>query len=187
MTGRVDLPREMVKPGMPAWAVAGDRAHRQNLICSIYLAEADLEAHNEHLNRKYARMAANEQRADLFRCEDAEVLVVACNTPARMAKGAVETLRAAGVKAGLFRPLTLWPFPVDALAPLLRRAERLVMVEASHGQLEDELRLAVSRAGLPLPRVESVQHYGGVLPQQREIVERVLSAVPAAAREGVVA
>jgi pyruvate/2-oxoacid:ferredoxin oxidoreductase alpha subunit/NAD-dependent dihydropyrimidine dehydrogenase PreA subunit len=187
MTGRVDLPREMVKPGMPAWAVPGDRAHRQNLICSIYLAEADLEAHNERLNRKYALMAANEQRADLFRCEDAEVLVVACNTPARMAKGAVETLRTAGVKAGLFRPLTLWPFPVDALAPLLRRARHIVMVEASHGQLEDELRLAVSRAGLPLPRVESVQHYGGVLPQQREIVERVLSAVPAAAREGVVA
>jgi pyruvate/2-oxoacid:ferredoxin oxidoreductase alpha subunit len=187
MTGRVDLPREMVRPGMPAWAVAGDRAHRRNLICSIYLAEADLEAHNEHLNRKYALMAASEQRADLFRCEDAEVLVVACNTPARMAKGAVETLRAEGVKAGLFRPLTLWPFPASALAPLLRRAERIVMVEASHGQLEDELRLAVSRAGLPLPRVERVQHYGGVLPQQREIVERVRAAAPAPARQGVVA
>ncbi|HXK12282.1 MAG TPA: 3-methyl-2-oxobutanoate dehydrogenase subunit VorB [Vicinamibacteria bacterium] len=185
MTGRVDLPREMVKPGMPAWAVPGDRAHRQNLICSIYLAEADLEAHNEHLNRKYAAIAAAEQRADLFRCEDADVLVVACNTPARMAKGAVETLRGRGVKAGLFRPLTLWPFPIDALAPLLRRAQRIVMVEASHGQLEDELRLAVSRNGLVLPRVESVQHYGGVLPQQREIVDRVLAGVRAPVAEVV--
>ncbi|HUL76475.1 MAG TPA: 3-methyl-2-oxobutanoate dehydrogenase subunit VorB [Vicinamibacteria bacterium] len=187
MTGRVDLPREMVKPGMPAWAVPGDRAHRQNLICSIYLAEADLEAHNDHLNRKYALMAATEQRADLFRCEDAEVLVVACNTPARMAKGAVETLRRRGVKAGLFRPLTLWPFPIDALAPLLGRARRIVMVEASHGQLEDELRLAVSRSGLSLPRIESVQHYGGVLPQQSEIVERVLAGARPRAREEVVA
>ena len=187
MTGRVDLPKEMIRPGMPAWAVPGDRAHRHNLICSIHLAEADLEAHNVHINRKYAEMTANEQRADLFRCEDADVLLVACNTPARMAKGAVETLRTQGVRAGLFRPLTLWPFPIDALAPLLPRAERIVMVEASHGQLEDELRLAVSRAGLPLPRVECVQRYGGVLPQQKEIVERVLAGSPVREREGVVA
>jgi pyruvate/2-oxoacid:ferredoxin oxidoreductase alpha subunit/NAD-dependent dihydropyrimidine dehydrogenase PreA subunit len=187
MTGRVELPRAMTKPGMPAWAVPGDRAHRQNLICSIYLSETDLEAHNEHLNRKYAEMARNEQRVDLFRCEDAEVLVVACNTPARMAKGAVETLRGRGVKAGLFRPLTVWPFPIDALLPLLPRAERVVVVEASPGQLEDELRLAVSRAGVPLPRIESVQRYGGVLPQAGEIVERVQTASPVRAREGVLA
>jgi pyruvate/2-oxoacid:ferredoxin oxidoreductase alpha subunit/NAD-dependent dihydropyrimidine dehydrogenase PreA subunit len=188
MTGRVDLPREMVRPGMPEWAVPGDAAHRQNLICSIFLAEADLEAHNHHLNRKYAEMAKNEQRADLYRCDDPDVLIVACNTPARMAKGAVETLRAGGVRAGLFRPLTVWPFPIDALAPLLPRARRIVVVEASPGQLEDELRLAVSRAGLALPEVERVHRYGGILPQQGEIVEHVLAGVPAAAvREGVVA
>ena len=181
MTGRVDLPKEMVKPGMPAWAVPGDRAHRRNLICSIFLSEADLEAHNHHLNRKYAEMARREQRADLFRCDDADVLVVACNTPARMAKGAVETLRARGVRAGLFRPVTVWPFPIDALAPVLAHTKRIVMVEASPGQLEDELRLAVSRAGLPLPPVDSVQRYGGVLPQQHEIVEQVLHPAGAAA------
>jgi pyruvate/2-oxoacid:ferredoxin oxidoreductase alpha subunit/NAD-dependent dihydropyrimidine dehydrogenase PreA subunit len=183
MTGRVDLPKQMVRPGMPDWAVAGDRAHRRNLICSIYLAETDLEAHNLHLNRKYAEIAKNEQRADLYRCDDAEVLVVATNTPARMAKGAVETLRSRGVKAGLFRPLTLWPFPIDALVPLVKRAERIVMVEASAGQLEDELRLAVSKAGLPLPPIDAVRHFGGVLPQQNEIVERVL--VPDGVQAGV--
>ncbi len=187
MTGKVQLPRSMLKPGLPDWAVWGDRAHRQNLICSIHLDEADLEAHNRHLNRKYAEMAANEQRADLFRCEDADVLVVACNTPARMAKGAVETLRQRGVAAGLFRPLSLWPFPIDALAPLLPKIERIVMVEASSGQLEDELRLAVSRASLPLPQIDRVQRYGGMLPQQAEIVERVLAGAKAPTREGVVA
>jgi pyruvate/2-oxoacid:ferredoxin oxidoreductase alpha subunit/NAD-dependent dihydropyrimidine dehydrogenase PreA subunit len=187
MTGRVDLPKEMVKPGVPAWAVPGDRAHRRNLICSIFLSEADLEAHNEHLNRKYAEMARCEQRADLFRCDDAEVLVVACNTPARMAKGAVETLRERGVKAGLFRPITVWPFPIDALAPVLPQVRRIVMVEASPGQLEDELRLAVSHAGLRLPPIETVQRFGGVLPQQHEIVERILHPVRRPAAEGVVA
>jgi pyruvate/2-oxoacid:ferredoxin oxidoreductase alpha subunit/NAD-dependent dihydropyrimidine dehydrogenase PreA subunit len=185
MTGKLELPKEMVKPGRPDWAVWGDGAHRRNLICSIDLDEADLEQHNLHLDRKYAEMAAREQRADVFRGEDAEVLLVACNTPSRMAKGAVEALRERGVKAGLFRPLTLWPFPVEALATLLPRAERLVVVEASSGQLEDELRLAVSHAELACPPIESIRHQGGVLPQLAEIVERVMAPQAARRREGV--
>jgi len=176
MTGKLTLPRSMVKPGLPDWAVYGDQAHRGNLISSIYLSETDLEAHNRHLSRKYARMAEREQRADLFRCEDAEVLLLASNTPARMAKGAVEALRAQGVKAGLFRPLTLWPFPIRLLAPLLPRAQRLIVVEASEGQLEDELRLALSHAGTrQVPAIEGLRHSGGILPQAEEIVEHVMA------------
>jgi pyruvate/2-oxoacid:ferredoxin oxidoreductase alpha subunit len=186
MTGKVTLPERMTQPGMPEWAVCGDRAHRRNLIASIDLNETDLEAHNHHLDRKYAEIAANEQRADLYRCEDAEVVVVACNTPARMAKGAVETLREGGVKAGLFRPLTLWPFPVRHLEGLLGKAERLVVVEASSGgQLEDELRLALSKSGLAHPPIEHVRHAGGVLPQQAEIVERVIAPRVSVRPEGV--
>jgi len=98
-----------------------------------------------------------------------------------MAKGAVEALRRQGVKAGLYRPVTVWPFPIDALAPLLAKARRLVVVEASPGQLEDELRLALSYAGLKAPAIESVRHMGGVLPQTNEVVNAVL------AREEVVA
>ncbi len=170
MTGKVTLPTTLVKPGLPEWAVFGDREHRGNLISSIQLSETDLEAHNQHLNEKYAEMGRNEQRADLFRTEDAEVLFVACNTPARAVKGAVEELRRKGVKAGLFRPLTLWPFPIDALRAPLRRAERLIVVEASPGQLEDELRLGLSHAGLEPPPLTHLRHFGGVLPQQGEVV-----------------
>jgi pyruvate/2-oxoacid:ferredoxin oxidoreductase alpha subunit len=184
MTGKVTLPESMVKPGMPDWAVCGDRSHRRNLIASIALNEADLEKHNHHLDRKYSEITESEQRADLFRCDDAEVLVVACNTPSRMAKGAVETLRSRGLKAGLFRPLTLWPFPVKLLAGLLGHVERIVVVEASSGgQLEDELRLALSKAGLRHPGIDHVRHAGGVLPQQTEIVEHVTGA--ARRQEGV--
>lgn len=182
MTGQVSLPDRLVKPGIPEWAVHGDREHRGNLISSIHLSEADLEAHNRRLIEKYGRMAAAEQRADLFHCDDAEVLLVACNTPSRMAKGAVRSLRERGIRAGLFRPLTLWPFPIRQLTPLLRQARRLVVVEASHRQLEDELRLALSRAGLrDHPTIESVRHYGGVLPLQSEIVETVREGVAAEA------
>jgi pyruvate/2-oxoacid:ferredoxin oxidoreductase alpha subunit/NAD-dependent dihydropyrimidine dehydrogenase PreA subunit len=173
MTGVVRLPAFLRKPGLPAWAVSGDRAHRHNLICSIHLAEEDLETHNRKLNDKYAYIAAHEQRAECYRCDDADVLVVACNTPARMAKGAVEAARERGLKAGLFRPLTLWPFPIDALRARLEHVSRLVVVEGSPGQLEDELRLALSRAGLAPPPIFPVQHYGGVLPSQDEILDAI--------------
>ncbi len=175
VTGTVRLPATAVKPGLPGWAVWGDLAHRRNLVCSIFLSETDLEAHNHHLNKKYDMIKAAEQRADLFETDDAEVLLVACNTPGRMAKGAIRDLRARGIKAGLFRPITLWPFPIDALRPLLGRVRRLVVVEASNGQLEDELRLAISHDGVERPpKIESVRRFGGVLPQQSEIVDRVV-------------
>ncbi len=177
MTGRVTLPKTMVKPGLPRWAVSGDAAHRRNLISSIYLAEVDLEAHNFHLNEKYRRMSEAEQRADLFYCDDAEIIFVAANTPARMTKGAVEALRQQGVKAGLFRPVTLWPFPIRLLKPLLEHAQQLIVVEASPGQLEDELRLALSKAeiGRPVP-IDNVRRLGGFLPQQSDIMARALAA-----------
>jgi len=174
MTGVVKLPRFMVRRGTPAWAVDGTRGHRHNVISSIQLLETDLEAHNEHLNRKYAAIANAEQRADLYRCEDATTIVVACNTPARMAKGAVEAARAEGLKVGLFRPITLWPFPTRALADLLPQAQRIVVVEAGPGQLEDELRLALSHAGFVPPRIEHVRRHGGILPSQREILNQLL-------------
>jgi pyruvate/2-oxoacid:ferredoxin oxidoreductase alpha subunit len=176
MTGVVRLPATYTKPGLPAWAVFGDKDHRRNLISSIHLSEPDLEKHNIHLNAKYAAMTRDEQRADLYRCEDAEVLLVACNTPARMAKGAVEDLRKQGVKAGLFRPITLWPFPVEALRPLVPKAKRIVVVEASAGQLETELRLALDLADIPRPPIGHVQRYGGMLPQQADIVASVLAS-----------
>jgi pyruvate/2-oxoacid:ferredoxin oxidoreductase alpha subunit len=176
MTGRVQLPDYMVKPGIPAWAVYGDKDHRGNLISSIQLQEADLEKFNLHLEEKYRSMKA-EARAESYMTEDAEVLLVACNTPARAAKGAVKSLRDLGIKAGLFRPITIWPFPVPQLEALLAKTKRLVVVEANAGgQIEDELRLSLSQAGVEkLPRLTHVRRAGGMLPQQTEIVDHVKS------------
>jgi pyruvate/2-oxoacid:ferredoxin oxidoreductase alpha subunit/NAD-dependent dihydropyrimidine dehydrogenase PreA subunit len=179
MTGRVRLPPALVAPGLPSWAVAGDAEHRKNLVTSIFLAEADLEAHNRALIAKYERMTLHEQRADVFRVDDADVLLVACNTPARTAKGAVRTLRERGVRAGLFRPLTLWPFPIQALRRLLRPGVCLLVVEAGDGQLEDELRLALSVAGLATPRLAHLRRHGGVLPTAAEIVDAALEVARA--------
>jgi pyruvate/2-oxoacid:ferredoxin oxidoreductase alpha subunit len=174
MTGKVCLPDRMVVPGVPEWAVFGDRSHRGNLICSIELAEADLERHNSVLDEKYARMVADEQRSELDQCDDAEIVIVACNTPAQAAKGAVKELRSRGLSVGLFRPVTLWPFPIDAFAPVASGARRIVVVEASEGQLEDEMRLALSHADVGPPPISHVRRQGGVLPSQDEIVAHVL-------------
>jgi pyruvate/2-oxoacid:ferredoxin oxidoreductase alpha subunit/ferredoxin len=174
MTGKVKLPDHMIKPGVPAWAVTGDAAHRGNLINSIYLSEQDLEAHNVRLNAKYRLMAERETRAESFMTDDAEVLLVATNTPARAAKGAVQDLRNLGIKAGLFRPITVWPFPVLQLAQHLPHVKQIVMVEASNGQLEDEVRLALSIHGCQtLPPITSIRRFGGMLPQQSDVVAHI--------------
>jgi len=178
MTGVVKLPETMVKPGIPEWSVYGDADHRVNLISSIYLSEPDLEKHNVHLNNKYAEITENEQMVDCFQCDDAEILLVACNTPSRMAKGAVEELRNQGVKAGLFRPMTIWPFPIKELKQILTHVEKIVVVEASAGQLEDEMRLAISKEDIRnYPEILHVRRYGGVLPQMEEIIEKVNSLI----------
>ena len=174
ISGKVTLPREMVKPGLPSWAVYGDAEHRKNLICSIALSEKELETHNYKLTDKYQRMIDNEQRAELYRCHDAEVLIIAANTPARMARGAVGQLREKGIRAGLFRPITIWPFPIGLLLPLLDQVKEIVVVEASNGQLEDEMRLALSHEHVvDLPLIDHIRHFGGVLPQLEEIVDHI--------------
>ena len=181
MTGKVRLPSRLVRPGVPAWCTAGDAEHRRNVITSIFLNESELEAINRGILGTYSRIGEREQRSECFACDDAEVLIVACNTPARMAKGAVSSLRDAGVKAGLFRPITLWPFPIRALLPLLDHVRQIVVVEASDRQLEDEMRLALSNAGArPVP-IARVNRYGGVLPSHDEIVTRVIKSNGASA------
>ncbi len=115
--------------------------------------------------------------------DDAEVLIIATNTPARASKGAVQDLRNQGIKAGLFRPITVWPFPVRQLVQVLPQVKRIVVVEASNGQLEDEIRLALSNAGYHnLPTISSVRHFGGMLPQQTEVVAHIQATLAKEAR-----
>ncbi|MCA9599145.1 MAG: 4Fe-4S binding protein [Myxococcales bacterium] len=180
ITGRVQLPDTMYKPGLPKWAVWGDAAHKRNLNSSIFQDWVDLEKHNEHISAKYREMQKHEQRALTFKAEGAKTLVLAANTPARMAKAAVEQLRRDGLSVGLFQPVTLWPFPIDALLPLLENAEQLLVVEASDGQLEDELRLALHHAGVLGVPIHHLRHMGGILPVDEEIEREARSITEAA-------
>ena len=93
-----------------------------------------------------------------------------------MVKGAIQALRKKGIKAGLFRPITLWPFPIKYFLPLLKKANRLIVVEASNGQLEAELRLALSVEEIhDFPPIEHIRRFGGILPQANEIIDKVIA------------
>lgn len=173
ITGKVTLPDHMIEPGLPDWAVWGDAGHRHNLISSIFQDWDELEAHNEKINAKYEQMMRDEQRAKLFKTDDASILVIACNTPARMSKGAVNRVRDEGVSVGLFQPITIWPFPIDALIPLLDHVDQIIVVEASAGQLEDELRLAMSHAGVNSVELHHVRRMGGNLPDEGQIANKI--------------
>ena len=152
-------------PDTRAWAVRGTAATRANVVTSIFLDFEVLEALNRRLMEKYAR-AATEAAAESWRTEDAEVVLVAYGVSSRIARSAVDELRRAGVRAGLFRPKTLFPFPGAALSAIARRPGlRLVVAELSDGQFRDEVLMAtrfacpvslLSRLGGNLFTVEDV-------------------------------
>lgn len=161
---------EMPRPPTAAWAVEATRETRGNLITSIYLNAATLEGINLKLEAKYQALQV-EADSETHLAEDAELLLVAYGVSSRIARSAVETLRAQGVKAGLFRPITLYPFPREAL----RRAaagRRLLVVELSNGQFRDDVahQLGVDAGTVPL-----AHRMGGVVISVEEVVNKALS------------
>ncbi|MEW6441723.1 MAG: 3-methyl-2-oxobutanoate dehydrogenase subunit VorB [bacterium] len=125
------------------WALqgAGDGPSRflRSLLLDVYV----LEDHNWKLYRKYERIASKEVRFEEFETDDAELVVVAYGTAARIAKGAVKRLRSKGMRIGLFRPITLWPFPADRLRRVAEQAARFFVFEFSTGQMVEDVRLAL--------------------------------------------
>ena len=125
-----------------SWAVDGTAATRPNCVTSIFLDFDQLEAFNDELQKKYARVVAEEQDSESYRLDDADIGLVAYGISARIAHGAVDAARAEGIKAGLFRPKTLYPFPAVALNEALSRGvKQLISVEMSNGQMRDDIRL----------------------------------------------
>ena len=169
MMDPVEFKAEPVAHRTPEWAVTGTAESRKNLISSIYLQPDELEAHIRKLELKYKKAERSEVRAESFMTEDAELVFVAYGISARIAKSAVAQLRAHGIKAGLLRPITLFPFPTNPLRSLAEHAERFVVVEMSTGQMVEDVRLAVAGRR----PVEFYGRCGGNMPTAEEIVEFV--------------
>jgi 2-oxoisovalerate ferredoxin oxidoreductase alpha subunit len=152
------------------WAVKGTPETQQNLISSIYLEPDDLEKHERRLEGKYKLAQQLEPRHETYRTEDAEILVVGYGIVSRVLRSAVDEARERGLRAGLFRPITLWPFPSHALAELAARCNSVLTVEMSTGQMVEDVRLAVN-GRVP---VELYSRVGGNVPSVEEVHARML-------------
>jgi 2-oxoisovalerate ferredoxin oxidoreductase alpha subunit len=162
---------ERAKP----WAVKGTPETQHNLISSIYLEPDDLEKHERKLEAKYKLAQQLEPRHETYRADDAEILVVGYGIVSRVLRSAVDEARARGVRAGLFRPITLWPFPSRALAETAARCKTVLTVEMSTGQMVEDVRLAVN-GKVP---VELYSRLGGNVPSVEEVHARMLECVGA--------
>ena len=166
--------REVTIPERP-WAVQGTAETRKNLVSSIYLEPDDLEAHIRKLEAKYIRAAAAEPRHENFETEDAEVLLVGYGITSRVLRSAVEMARREGLKAGLFRPITLWPFPAKALLEASKKVSKILVVELSNGQMVEDVRLTLN-GKVP---VEFYGRTGGNVPSVEEVHSQLMQRVMA--------
>jgi 2-oxoisovalerate ferredoxin oxidoreductase alpha subunit len=156
-------------PPPPSWSVQGTAATRRNLISSIYLDPDEMEHHIRHLAAKYHRAEREAVRFEAVRTEDADIVLVGYGIVARILKAVVETARAQGLRVGLLRPITLYPFPTVALRELAAHATAFGVVEMSTGQLVDDVRLAIAGRR----PVEFYGRAGGNIPSFEEVLEFV--------------
>jgi 2-oxoisovalerate ferredoxin oxidoreductase alpha subunit len=170
-----DKDREIPLPEKP-WAVKGTPETRANLLSSIYLETDELEEHQRRMEAKYIRAQETEQRSELCHTEDAEVLLVGYGIVSRVLLSTVEALRKEGVKAGLFRPITLWPYPTKALQEAAARVQKVLVVELSNGQMVEDVRLALN-GKVP---VEFYGRVGGNVPSVAELRQQVFTRMPVA-------
>jgi len=149
------------------WAVTGKTNRKRNIVTSLDLLAEKMEAHVRKLMKKYDRMEQEDLRYETFNCEDAEYLFVAYGSSARIAQKAVQLAREKGIKAGLLRPITLFPFPKQQLFELADQVKGVLSVELSAGQMVDDVRLSVEHK---VP-VEHFGRTGGVIHTPEEILE----------------
>ena len=126
-----------------------------------------MEQRNIHLQEKYAEIQANEVRYETTNCEDAEYVIVAFGSAARIAQKSIEIARAQGIRVGLFRPITLWPFPKKEIDIVARGKKGILVAEINAGQMVDDVRLAINGK----EPVEYFGRLGGVVPEPDEIVD----------------
>jgi 2-oxoglutarate ferredoxin oxidoreductase subunit alpha len=157
-------------PAKP-WAVIGAKSRERNLILAAPYTDEGLITLNEELDKKYGAIEAAEQRWEATLTDDAELLVVAFGTVARIASDAIKKAREEGIKVGMIRPISLWPFPKDAFQNLESQTRVLLVVEMNNGQMIEDVLLA-------RPGEVPVHHYGkggGWRPSPGDIYNRILS------------
>ena len=158
------------------WALTGCKGRKPGIIRSLLLGDGVLEAHNRHMQDKFSLIKETETRVQHFNTRDADIILVAYGSVARIAKAAMESARAKGLKVGFIRPITLWPFPDKAIEDASAHAGKFLVVEMSAGQMVEDVRLAVNGKA----KVEFYGRMGGGVPCEEEI----LACVEASLKSG---
>jgi len=152
------------------WATFGRTKDRKpNIITSLELQPEVMEQRNIHLQKKYQEIRDNEVRYETMQMDDADIMIVAFGSAARIAEKAIEIAREQGIKVGLFRPITLWPFPEKEIKAAAKGKRGVLVVEINAGQMVEDVRLSVNGE-------EPVKHFGrlgGIVPEPEEIVEQL--------------
>ncbi|MBK5210857.1 MAG: 3-methyl-2-oxobutanoate dehydrogenase subunit VorB [Coriobacteriia bacterium] len=166
----VSLPQEKTEKTDKPWAADGHRNKRKkNVINSLFLKTQELEDKNIERFERYEIIKENEQRAEMYVTDDAEIIIVAFGASARVARSAVDRARSVGIKVGLIRPITLWPYPTKAIESVVDRAKKFLVVEMNMGQMVDDVRLSVAGR----KAVDFFGHTGGIIPTPTEVFEQI--------------
>ena len=166
-----------IDPEKKPWACTGwkpgDDPEERGIINSIYISTEELSDHNDVLQACYNEVIANEQMWEEYNCEGAEIIITAFGTVARIAKSAINELKAEGINVGLVRPITVWPFPYDAMAKVIGAdsVKAVLDVELNEGQMLQDVKLAVNGS----KPVDFFGHCGSQMPTTDEIVAKIKS------------
>lgn len=155
------------------WALTGAKKRKSNIIKSFFLKEGDLEIHNEKLRTKWETIKKNEQRFSTYKTKGADYLIVAYGSQARICSEAVDALRAHNINIGLFRPVSLYPYPERGLKKIAESVRMIFVVEQSLGQMVEDVRLS-----LPYKNIYFFGKTGGGIPQVEEIVRFITKTCP---------
>ncbi len=162
-----------VEPEKKPWAVTGwkpgDDPAKRAVINSLFITTEELSVHNAVLQATYREIEKNEKMWECYKTEDADYVITAFGTVARIAKSATDQLRAEGIKVGLFRPITVWPFPYDELREATKGCKAILDVEANEGQMKEDVLLAVAGT----KEVQYFGHCGSQMPTTDEIVKKI--------------
>lgn len=173
MLESVSLPEPVGLRKVPEWALDGTKNKRSNYITSIYLDHNDLEQLNIKLQDKYKTISENEQLSQTYLTDDADIVIVSYGIVSRVAVAAVNKLRADGIKVGMLRPITLFPFPVDEIRRVMKQTKAFLCVEMSNGQMIDDVKLAIECS----KPVHFYNRMGGNVPSVDEIINKTTEIV----------
>jgi 2-oxoisovalerate ferredoxin oxidoreductase alpha subunit len=175
----VEFPEKAILPPPPDWSVQGNAASRANFITSLHMDPNKLEQHNRKLEEKYREAERHEARAEEWRTDDADIVLVGYGIVGRILKAVTAEARAEGINVGLLRPITLYPFPAHAFRKAADRARMFIVVELSNGQMVEDVRLSLNG----VRPVDFFGRCGGNVPSHEELMDLVRAR---AAQMGVI-